>query len=64
MLSKVVSALSPSLLTLLLLANPQWAIAATFSMGTIAGLLLIWVYFIYKKRNPHHPETGSIREIS
>lgn len=64
MLSKIVAALSPSLLTLLLLANPQWAIAATFLMGSIAGLLLIWVAVIYKQRNPKHPETGEIREIS
>jgi predicted MFS family arabinose efflux permease len=64
MLSKIVSAFSPTALIFLLLLNPQWAIAATFSMGTIATLMLIWVYFEYKRRNPKHPETGEIREIS
>ena len=64
MLSKIVSAFSPTALIFLLLLNPQWAIAATFTMGTIAGLMLIWVYFEYKRRNPKHPETGEIREIS
>ena len=62
--SKLLSALSPTLLTLMLLANPQLAIVATFSMGFVSGLLLIWVYLIYRDRNPKHPETGEIREIS
>ena len=62
--SKILSALSPTLLTLMLLANPQLAILATFGMGFISGLLLIWVYLIYRGRNPKHPETGEIREIS
>jgi hypothetical protein len=48
----------------LLLLNPQIAIGATFAMGTIAGLMLIWVYLEYKRRNPKHPETGSIQEIN
>ncbi len=64
MLSKIVSAFSPTALIFLLLLNPHWAIAATFTMGTIAGLMLIWVYFEYKRRNPKHPETGEMREIS
>jgi hypothetical protein len=64
MLSKVVSAFSPAALIFLLLINPQVAIGATFAMGTIAGLMLIWVYFEYKRRNPKHPETGEMREIS
>ena len=64
MLSKVVSAFSPAALIFLLLINPQIAIGATFAMGTIAGLMLIWVYFEYKRRNPKHPETGEIREIN
>ena len=62
--SKILSALSPTLLTLLLLANPQLAILATFLMGAISGLLLIWVYLIYRARNPRHPETGEIRGVS
>jgi hypothetical protein len=62
--SKILSALSPTLLTLMLLANPQLAILATFFMGFVSGVLLIWVYWIYKDRNPRHPETGEIREIS
>jgi predicted MFS family arabinose efflux permease len=64
MLSKVVSAFSPAALIFLLLINPQIAIGATFAMGTIASLMLIWVYFEYKRRNPKHPETGEIREIN
>lgn len=61
--SKILSALSPTLLTLMLLANPQLAILATFAMGFVSGLLLIWVYLIFRDRNPRHPETGEIREI-
>lgn len=64
MLSKIVSAFSPTILIFLLLMNPQIAIGATFTMGTIASLMLLWVYFEYKRRNPKHPETGEIREIS
>lgn len=64
MLSKIVSAFSPTILIFLLLMNPQIAIGATFAMGTIAGLMLIWVYFEFKRRNPKHPETGSIQEIN
>ena len=62
--SKILSALSPTLLTLMLLASPQLAILATFSMGAISGALLIWVYLIYKARNPRQPGTGEIREVS
>lgn len=62
--SKILGALSPALLTLMLLANPQLAILATFLMGFVSGLLLLWVWLIYKARNPRHPETGEIREIS
>jgi hypothetical protein len=62
--SKILSALSPTLLTLMLLANPQLAILATFFMGFISGLLLIWVYIIHKSRNPKNPGTGEIREAS
>jgi predicted MFS family arabinose efflux permease len=64
MLSKVVSALSPTLLTLMLLFNPQLAIIVTFLMGAVASLLLVWIYLLFKARNPKHPETGEIREIS
>jgi hypothetical protein len=62
--SKILSALSPTLLTLMLLANPQMAILTTFFMGFVSGLLLIWVHLIFRQRNPRHPETGEIREIS
>ena len=62
--SKILGALSPTLLTLMLLASPQLAILGTFLMGFVSGLLLFWVYLIYKARNPRHPETGEIREIS
>jgi hypothetical protein len=50
MLSKIVSALSPTLLTLLVLFNPQLAIATTLSLGTIAIVLLIWLSLIHKTR--------------
>jgi predicted MFS family arabinose efflux permease len=62
--SKILGALSPTLLTLMLLASPQLAILGTFFMGFVSGLLLFWVYLIYKARNPRHPETGEFREIS
>ncbi len=50
MLSKIVSALSPTLLTLMLLANPQMAITATMSMGTAAMALLILLAFMRRAR--------------
>ena len=50
MLSKVVSAFSPALLTLMVLANPTMAIIATMIMGVLAGVLLIWLWFIAKSR--------------
>ncbi len=62
--SKILGALSPALLTLMLIANPQLAILGTFLMGFVSGLLLLWVWLIYKARNPRHPETGEFREIS
>jgi len=51
MLSKVVSALSPSLLTLLVLANVQSAIGLTFAMGVLAMGLLVWLGAIHRVRN-------------
>jgi hypothetical protein len=48
----------------MLLANAQLAIVGTFLMGFVSGLLLLWVWLIYKARNPRHPETGEIREVS
>jgi predicted MFS family arabinose efflux permease len=50
MLSKIVSAFSPALLTLMVLANPTMAITATLIMGVLAGVLLIWLWFIAKAR--------------
>jgi len=50
MLSKVVSAFSPALLTLMVLANPTIAITATLAMGVLAGALLIWLWIIAKAR--------------
>jgi MFS family permease len=50
MLSKIVSALSPTLLTLMLLANPQMAITATMSMGIAAMALLILLAFMRRAR--------------
>jgi len=51
MLSKVVSALSPSLLTMLVLANVQSAIGLTFAMGVLAMGLLVWLGAIHRVRN-------------
>jgi MFS family permease len=50
MLSKIVGALSPTLLTLMVLADPKSAIIATMSMGAVAGLLLVWVAILAKSR--------------
>ena len=50
MLSKIVSALSPTLLTLMLLANPQLAIVSTRSMGLAAMALLILLAFMRRPR--------------
>jgi MFS family permease len=50
MLSKIISALSPTLLTLMLLANPQTAITATMTMGLAAMLLLVWIAFMHQAR--------------
>lgn len=50
MLSKIISALSPTLLTLMLLANPQMAITATMTMGLAAMLLLVWIAFMHQAR--------------
>jgi len=51
MLSKMVSALSPSLLTLLVLANVQSAIGLTFVMAVLAMVLLVWLGAIHRVRN-------------
>ena len=50
MLSKIVSALSPTLLTLMLLANPQMAIISTMSMGLVAAALLILLALMHRSR--------------
>ena len=50
MLSKIVSAFSPALLTLMVLASPTMAITATLIMGVVAGALLVWVWIIAKAR--------------
>ncbi len=50
MLSKIVGALSPTLLTLMVLADPKAAIIATMSMGAVAGLLLVWVAVLAKAK--------------
>ena len=55
MLSKIVGALSPTLLTLMVLADPKAAITATMAMGAVAGLLLVWVAILAKAKgiNPN-----------
>lgn len=50
MLSKIVGALSPTLLTLMVLADPKAAIIATMGMGVLAGLLLVWVAVLAKAK--------------
>ncbi len=50
MLSKIVGALSPTLLTLMVLADPKAAIISTMAMGAVAGLLLIWVAVLAKAK--------------
>ena len=50
MLSKIVGALSPTLLTLMVLADPKAAIIATMAMGVMAGLLLVWVAILAKAK--------------
>lgn len=50
MLSKIVSALSPTLFTLMVFQDPKLALSATMGMGIAAGLLLIWLSFIHKVR--------------
>jgi MFS family permease len=53
MLSKIVGALSPTLLTLMVLADSKAAIIATMAMGVVAGVLLIWVATLAKNRQPN-----------
>ena len=43
MLSKIVSALSPTLMTVMVLASPTMAVTVTMSMGLVAMLLLLVV---------------------
>lgn len=50
MLSKIVGALSPTFLTLMVLADPKAAITATLTMGVIAGGLLVWVAAMAKAK--------------
>jgi hypothetical protein len=50
MLSKIVGALSPTLLTLMVLADPKAAIIATMIMGIAAGLLLVWVAILARAK--------------
>ncbi|MCF8529026.1 MAG: MFS transporter [Aquiluna sp.] len=50
MLSKIVSALSPTLLTLLVLKDPMAGLVSTMTMGLVAAALLVWLSFIHKVR--------------
>lgn len=50
MLSKVVSALSPTLMTLMVLSDPELAVAATMTMGLSAMSLLLLLAFMHKLR--------------
>jgi hypothetical protein len=51
MLSKIVSALSPTLMTVMVLANPTMAITVTMSLGLTAMLLLLVVASMRKTSN-------------
>lgn len=50
MLSKIVSALSPTLMTIMVLASPTMAITATMTMGIIAMVLLLVVAGMRRSR--------------
>lgn len=50
MLSKIVGAASPLLLTILVVRDPTLAILTTMSMGVGAAGLLLWLYFIRRAR--------------
>jgi MFS family permease len=51
MLSKIVSALSPTLMTVMVLANPTMAVTVTMSLGLTAMLLLLVVASMRKTSN-------------
>jgi MFS family permease len=51
MLSKIVSALSPTLMTVMVLANPTMAVTVTMSLGLTATLLLLVVASMRKTSN-------------
>ena len=63
MLSKIVSALSPTLLTLLVLRDPYQAMAFTMSLGVAAGGLLIWLSFIHKVRTTSKPDPSAASSL-
>lgn len=50
MLSKIVSALSPTLMTIMVLASPTMAVTATMTMGLIAMVLLLVVAGMRRSR--------------
>ncbi len=50
MLSKIVSALSPTLMTIMVLASPTMAVTATMTMGIIAMVLLLVVAGMRRSR--------------
>ena len=50
MLSKIVSALSPTLLTMLVLADPMLGVQVTMVIGSLALLLLGWLQLLRKAR--------------
>jgi len=63
MLSKIVSAFSPVLLTLMVLSNPTTAIVATFLMGTVAALLLVWLSSIHRIRQRAEPDVSAASSL-
>ena len=63
MLSKIVSALSPTLLTLLILRDPQQALIFTMSLGLAAGVLLIWLSFIHKVRTTSKTDVSAASSL-
>jgi hypothetical protein len=51
------------LLTLMVLSNPTTAIVATFLMGTVAALLLVWLSSIHRIRQRAEPDVSAASSL-
>jgi hypothetical protein len=58
MLSKIVSALSPTLMTVMVLASPTMAVTVTMSMGLAALLLLLLITIMTRTHKNQSAPTG------